>query len=403
MGRRNLAVIRRFTMGLRYLTAGESHGAALTGILEGMPSGVEVVPECFASLLRRRRAGYGRGARQKIETDEVTVTAGLRAGYTTGAPIALQIGNAEFTSPGADGVSLAAHDQSSAIHVPLPGHADLPGIVKYGLSDCRNIRERASARETVMRTALSVPPRCLLEALEVRSLCLVECLGGITASIDYNQSPAALAELIAAGGDDFMTPDLAIIQSWKRLVDSAASDNASLGGTAAVIFWNLPIGLGSHTQHDLRLDSRLAGLLMSIPAVRGVEIGMALQQASGDCPAADPIAYDSKNGWSRMTNYAGGLEGGMSNGAPLLLRFHMKPLPANARVDSVDLRSGQLAQPEFYRSDTQAITAAAVVAESIIAIELASQLVKMTGGETLQQVSARLARLREEQKRLPGS
>ena len=253
-----------------------------------------------------------------------------------------------------------------------------------------------------MRTALSVPARCLLESLEIRSLCLVESLGGLTASIDYNQNPAFLAEAIVDNGDDFVTPDSAIIPAWKSLVDSAAADNKSLGGTAAVIFWNLPIGLGSHNQYDLRLDARLAALLMSIPAIRGVEIGMALQQASGACSAADPVAYDSKNGWSRISNYAGGLEGGMSNGAPLVLRFHMKPLPANTRVDSVDLHSGQSAQPAFYRSDTQAITAAAVVAESLVAIELASQILEMTGGATLQQISERLARLREEQKRLPG-
>ncbi|NLF96450.1 MAG: chorismate synthase, partial [Candidatus Riflebacteria bacterium] len=175
----------------------------------------------------------------------------------------------------------------------------------------------------------------------------------------------------------------------------------SLGGTAAVIFWNLPAGLGSHNQSDLRLDARLAALLMSIPAVRGVEVGLGQQQAHGQRPAADPVTFSSEAGWLRTSNYAGGLEGGMTNGEPLILRFRMKPLPANTGLPSVDLQTGQPATPAFYRSDTQALTAAAVVAESVVAIELASQLLEMTGGSTLEQISTRLEDLRARQKRLP--
>ena len=389
-------------MTLRYLTAGESHGAALTGILDGMPSGVKVDQADFVSLLRRRRTGYGRGARQKIESDEVRITAGVRAGYTTGAPISLLIENTEYADQKTAALPFAQPDPGSAINVPLPGHADLPGAVKYGLNDCRSIRERASARETVMRTALSVLPRRLLSELGIRSLCLLESLGSLPANIDYLQNPAVISDLIVANGDDFITPDARIIPVWREMVDRAAVQNTSLGGTAAVIFWNLPIGMGSHTQYDHRLDARLAVLLMSIPAVKGVEIGLALQQANGSCAVADPISFDPEAGWSHRSNFAGGLEGGMTNGAPLILRFHMKPLPANSNVDSVDLRTGEPARPAFYRSDTQALTAAAVVAESVVAIELASQLLAMTGGDTLPQISARLARLREEQKHLPG-
>jgi chorismate synthase len=333
----------------------------------------------------------------------VQVTAGLRAGFTTGAPIALSIENEvqkelrksmhPFT--GSD-------DQTAVIPVPLPGHADLAGAVKYGLHDCRYIRERASARETVMRAALSVPARSLLRALGIGSLCMLEQLGSVAADIDYLRNSDELATLVAENGDAFLTPDKNVIATWKELVDSAAAASKSLGGTAAVLFWNLPTGLGSHTQHEQRLDARLAALLMSIPAVRGVEIGLAQQQAHGRCPAADPIAYSSENGWVRSTNYAGGLEGGMTNGEPLIMRFHMKPLPANAGLSSIDLKTGEPAVPAFYRSDTQALTAAAVVAESVVAIELASQLLAMTGGSTLEQVRTSLEQLRARQKRLPG-
>lgn len=390
-------------MSLRYLTAGESHGGVLTGILDGMPAGVRLAYDDFSTVLRRRRSGYGRGSRQQTETDDVKVTSGLRGGLTTGAPIALQISNAvhhehcdsmqPFTSPA---------DNAAVIAVPLPGHADFAGAIKYGLNDCWNIRERASARETIMRVALSVPPRCLLSALGIRSLCLVEQLASLPAKIDYATDPAELAQLIAAAGDDFLTPDQDIIAPWKRLIDSASAENKSIGGTGAVIFWNLPIGLGSHTQPDRRLDSRLAGLLLSIPAVRGVEVGMARQQACGSCPAADPILYDASNGWQRSSNYAGGIEGGMTDGAPLIVRFHMKPLPANAKLASADLTTGQPAQLAFYRSDTQAVTAAAVVAESLVAIELASQIIEMTGGASYLPISESLSRIRQQQKLLPG-
>lgn len=390
-------------MSLRYLTAGESHGGVLTGILDGMPAGVRLAYEDFTTVLWRRRSGYGRGSRQQTETDGVKVTAGLRASLTTGAPIALQIENvAHHELRDSMQPFTRSTGKSAVIAVPLPGHADLAGAVKYGLNDCRNIRERASARETAMRVALSVPPRCLLSALGIRSLCLVEQLASLPARIDYETDPAELARLIAGAGDDFLTPDQNIVLPWKKLVDNASAQNTSLGGTAAVIFWNLPIGLGSHTQSDRRLDSRLAALLMSVPAVRGVEIGMARRQAHGKCPAADPIAYSYDDGWQRLSNYAGGIEGGMTDGAPLIVRFHMKPLPANAQLASIDLTTGQPAQTAFYRSDTQAVTAAAVVAESLVAIELASQIIDMTGGVTLVQISERLNRLREQQKLLPG-
>lgn len=379
-------------MKLRYLTAGESHGPALCGILEGLPAGIRVEQSDFVSLLRRRRAGYGRGVRARIENDEVEILSGIIGGLTTGSPVALTIRNRDFEKHAAYMHPFAANAEAGRITVPLPGHADLTGISRYGLNDCRPVRERASARETAMRVALSVPPRNLLKQLDIRSTCFVESLGGSRAAIDYAASPEIIAAAVEQNGEEFLTPDSAVIESWRELTDSCAAENRSIGGTGAVIFWGLPAGLGSHVHYDRRLDGILAGLVMSIPAVRGVEVGMALELAKSNLPAADPIVAVGSQ-ISRASNYAAGLEGGMTNGQPLIIRFHMKPLPANAGVDSVDLKTGQAADPAFYRSDVHAVAAAAVVAESVIAIQLASEILSLCGGENMCELESRIKTL----------
>jgi len=379
-------------MKLRYLTAGESHGPALCGILEGLPAGIRVEQSDFATLLRRRRAGYGRGARSRIETDEVEVLSGIIGGLTTGSPVALTIRNRDFEKHAAYMHPFAADVKAGRIDVPLPGHADLAGTIRYGLHDCRPIRERASARETAMRVALSALPRNLLKQLGVRSTCFVESLGGIKAAIDYAAAPETIAAAVEKNGEEFLTPDAAVIQSWRELTDRCAAQNHSVGGTGAVIFWGLPAGLGSHVHYDRRLDGILAGLVMSIPAVRGVEVGMALELAQSTLSAADPIVAAGSH-ISRTSNHAAGLEGGMTNGQPLIIRFHMKPLPANAGVDSVYLKTGQAAGPAFYRSDVHAVAAAAVVAESVIAIQLASEILSMCGCENMSEIEKRIKTL----------
>jgi len=379
-------------MKLRYLTAGESHGPALCGIIEGLPAGIRVEQSDFVSLLRRRRAGYGRGARSRIENDEIEVLSGIIGGLTTGSPVALTIRNRDFEKHAAYMHPFAADVETGRIDVPLPGHADLAGITRYGLNDCRPIRERASARETAMRVALSVPPRNLLKQLGIRSTCFVESLGGIKAAIDYTVAPEAITAAVEHNGEEFLTPDSAIIKSWRELTDSCAAENRSVGGTAAVIFWGLPAGLGSHVHYDRRLDGILAGLVMSIPAVRGVEIGMALELAQSTSLAADPIVAVGSQ-ISRASNHAAGLEGGMTNGQPLIIRFHMKPLPANAGVDSVDLKTSQAARPAFYRSDVHAVAAAAVAAESVIAIQLASEILSLCGCENVSELEKRIKTL----------
>ncbi len=379
-------------MKLRYLTAGESHGPALCGILEGLPAGVRVEQSDFVSLLRRRRAGYGRGARSRIETDEVEILSGIIGGLTTGSPVALTIRNRDFEKHAAYMHPFAADVEAGRIGVPLPGHADQAGITRYGLNDCRPVRERASARETAMRVALSVLPRNLLKQLGIRSTCFVESLGGIKATIDYAAPPESIAAAVEQNGEEFLTPDSAVIKSWRELTDNCVAENRSIGGTGTAIFWGLPAGLGSHVHYDRRLDGILAGLVMSIPAVRGVEIGMALELAQSNLPAADPIAVAGGQ-ISRVTNHAAGLEGGMTNGQPLIIRFHMKPLPANAGVDSVDLKTGQAARPAFYRSDVHAVAAASVVTESVIAIQLASEILSLCGCENMCELEKRIKTL----------
>ena len=377
-------------MTLRYLTAGESHGPALTGILEGMPAGVKICQQDFDTLLRRRRAGYGRGGRAKIETDRVEVLAGIVGGQTIGSPIALQIKNDDFAAHSAYMHPFTAVSPEGRLKVPLPGHADLAGIQKYGFNDCRPIRERASARETAMRTALSVPPRKMLELLNITSTCFVENIGGIQASVDYAADLSLIARAVAGNGEEFLTPDAAVIDAWRRLVDESSARQISLGGTGVVMFSGLPAGLGSHVHFDRRLDAALAALIMSIPAVRGVEIGCAVEAVASRSAWADSIAYQPQRGFIRGSNLAAGIEGGMTNGQPLIIRFHMKPLPGNAGLESVDLDTLEPAMPPYYRSDVQAVTAAAIVAESVVAIQLASEIMANAGGNSIDAIAARL-------------
>lgn len=377
-------------MSLKFLTAGESHGPALSGIIEGLPAGIEVAPEDFSLLLKRRWAGYGRGKRQNIENDAVEVLAGIVNGKTIGSPVSLLIRNRDYAAHKSAMSPFGSDSSRNAINVPLPGHADFAGAIKHRFDDCRLVRERASARETAMRTALSLPVRNFLQALDIGFTCLVEAIGGVAANIDYQQDPNELAAAVAASTDQFLCPDPAACEKWRDLIDQAQKQGVSLGGTAAVIFWNLPIGLGSYCQAEQRLDARLAGRIMSIPAVKAVESGNALalsQQVGG---AADALQYQSGRGFFHATNHAAGIEGGMTNGEPLIMRFHMKPLPGGTAAESVNLQTLVKQFPAAYRSDTQALQAAAIVAESVSAIELGSAILELTGGSDLETVIERL-------------
>lgn len=380
-------------MSLRYLTAGESHGSALCGILDGMPAGVEVQQIDFDRLAEKRWAGYGRGKRKSLENDKVEVLSGIVGGKTIGSPISLLIRNQDFACHKSYMDPFDSDNETVRISVPLPGHADLAGAVKFAFEDCRFIRERASARETAIRTALSVPARNFLQALGINFSCMVEAIGGIKAQIDYEKNPDEISALIEANSAAFLTPDSEVCEPWKKLIDECHEKNVSIGGTGAVIFWNLPIGLGSHTQYDRKLDAILASLVMSIPAVKGVEVGRAYDLSQKIGASTDSIKHSSEKGFHRTSNHAGGVEGGMSNGEPLIVRFHMKSLPGAAKSESIDLQTLQSAFPADYRSDTQALQAAAVVAESVVAVEIASQILQMTGGFDLETIIDRLEKI----------
>lgn len=376
-------------MSLKYLTAGESHGPALSGILEGMPAGIEVQQSDFDCLAAKRWAGYGRGKRKSLENDKVEVLSGIVGGKTIGSPISLLIRNHDFTNHQSYMDPFCVESDKGKIPVPLPGHADFAGAIKFGFDDCRFIRERASARETAMRTALSIPARNFLKTLGVNFSCFVESIGGIAAKIDYEKNPWELAAMVEANSDAFLTPDANVCESWQNLIDECRVSNESVGGTGAVIFWNLPIGLGSHTQFDKRLDGKLASVLMGIPGVKSVEIGLSKERGAG----ADSLQFDQTRGFFHATNHAGGVEGGMTNGEPLIIRFHLKALPGSGKIESIDLQTLQSAYPFDYRSDVTALQPAAVVAESVVAIELASQIMDMVGGFDLETIIDRFERL----------
>ena len=317
---------------LRYLTAGESHGSALTAILEGLPPNIEIRQEDFDNLLKKRLAGYGRGNRTKIESDKVEVLSGIVNGKTIGSPISIIIRNSDFENHKDYMAPFgAANVDIGRIDIPLPGHADLAGMIKYGFDNCRYVRERASARETAIRTAISVPARCFLKSKGISSLCMVESIGELKANINFDSSEEDLKRLLISNGDDFLTPDSDIIPKWKSLIDECKKQNQSLGGSGVVIFYNLPIGLGSYVEYDKRLDGKIAAAVMSIPAIKGVEIGNATELSKNRNNLVDKINYNKDKGFSRQSNYAGGLEGGMTNGQPLFVRFYMKPLPTGIR------------------------------------------------------------------------
>lgn len=381
-------------MSLKFLTAGESHGPALCGIIEGLPAGIEVAQEDFDLLLQKRWAGYGRGARKKIESDRVEVLSGIVAGHTIGSPVSLLIRNQDYQAHKSSMAPFGNESVRAAINVPLPGHADFAGAMKFNFDDCRYIRERASARETAMRSALSVPARNFLQMLGIGFTCLVESIGAVDAEIDYRQPPQELAAAVDSGAKEFLCPDHKIFPAWKELIDKAKTSGHSLGGTAAVVFWNLPIGLGGFSQADQRLDARLAAGIFSIPGVKGVECGHGLDLSRKVGMNYDALSYEQKRGFVRNGNIAAGIEGGLSNGEPLIMRFHLKPLPGGAVADSLDLKTLEAKKPAAYRSDTQALQAAAVVAESVVAMEIAAEILAFTGGVDFENIFARLEQVR---------
>jgi chorismate synthase len=367
---------------MRFLTAGESHGPELLVIVEGLPAGVQVRGDAIDADLARRQGGYGRGARStKIEQDHAEIVAGVAGGLTTGAPVGIRIQNRDFANQPSNPTPLTA---------PRPGHADLAGGIKYGLQDFRLVRERASARETAARVAAGALARSLLGAFGAEIGSFVTAIGGVEVTPRPPLSDlddAGLWALAGAAEDDpVRSPDAAASQRMIAAIDQAKSDGETLGGVFVVFATGVPAGLGSHVHWDRRLDGRLIGALGSIHAVKGAEVGEAFALAAlPGTRAVDSIVREPGDArLHRPTNRASGLEGGMTNGRPVVLRAGMKPLSSIRReVASIDLATGEPVDPAYVRSDVCAVPAAAVVGEAMIALILADALAERFGADRL--------------------
>jgi chorismate synthase len=384
---------------LRWLTAGESHGRALVAIIEGVPAGVQVTTADIAAALTRRRAGHGRGARMKFEQDEVEITSGVRHGHTLGGPLAIRIGNTEWpkweTVMAADPVpeaELAELARAAPLTRPRPGHADLVGMQKYGHDDARPVLERASAWETAARVALGeVARRFLHQALGAEILSHVVAIGSVAAADGIIPDPEDSVRIDAS---PVRCLDPAVAEQMIAEIDAARKDGDTLGGVVEVVVHGLPPGLGSHVHWDRKLDGRLAGALMSIHAIKGVEIGDGFTTARrrGSVAHDEIVLAGEPNGNGarpvrRRTNRAGGIEGGISTGEVLRVRAAMKPISTVPRaLDTVDVATGEPAKAINQRSDVTAVPAAGVVAEAMVALVLADALAEKFGGDSLPEV-----------------
>jgi chorismate synthase len=383
---------------LRYLTAGESHGPCLTIMIDGVPAGFPIDTDRINHDLWRRQQGYGRGGRMLIEKDEVQVRSGIRWGETLGSPVALGIENRDWKN-WTKKMSPRAEDRDDKIAVtkPRPGHADLNGVLKYDRSDIRDILERASARDTVSRTAAGSFAKQLLAPFGIRVLGYIRAIGNVAAQLDglsYEETYDRAEE------SPVRTADGAAEQRMIELIEECKKEGNTLGGIFEVVALGVPPGLGSHTQWDRKLDGRLAQALMSIQAIKGVEVGLGFEMAKRrGSEVHDEIFFDPEKmvshgtprivptGFYRGSNNSGGTEGGMSNGSPLLVRVAMKPISTlMSPLQSVDLRNKQAADASVERSDVCAAPAAAVVGESVVAFELASAFLEKFGGDSLREI-----------------
>jgi chorismate synthase len=385
---------------LAYHTAGESHGPALTALVHGLPAGLELDVEFIDAELRRRQGGYGRGARQKIESDAVSILAGVRRGRTTGAPLVMQIANRDSR--------LDDLERTPPVHRPRPGHADLAGAIKWLTTDCRDALERASARETAARTAVGAAARCLLREFGIRAFGFVR--GMLDTVAEVQPTPGTLDALVAArDASEVFCPDP---QASRRIVEhirAAKTDRDTVGGFAEVHVFGVPVGLGSCVHWDRKLDARLAAAVMSIQAFKAVEIGLGVECGSRrGSQVHDPIAFDAGRahepslGFVRPTNNAGGLEGGMTNGMPVVVRGTMKPISTLLKgMDSIDLNTKKAQRSTYERSDVCALPAASVVMENVVAFEIARAFVEKFPGDTLLELRAGYEAYLDLARRLP--
>jgi hypothetical protein len=387
---------------LCWTTAGESHGQALIAMIERMPAGVPITRDDISYQLARRRLGYGRGARMKFEADEVTLLGGVRHGRTLGSPIAIMIGNTEWpkwtTIMSADPIDLTDEDVAQAMNSgrgaqltrPRPGHADFAGMLKYDLDEARPVLERASARETAARVAAATVARNFLrETLGVEVLSHVISIGQ---SQPYEGAEPTFADLQAIDNSPVRAFDKAAEESMIAEIEAAKKQGDTLGGVVEVVVHGLPVGLGSHVSGEDRLDAQLAAALMSIQAIKGVEIGDGFAEARRRGSQAHDEMIRMPEGVTRTTNRAGGLEGGMTNGQSLRLRAAMKPISTVPRaLKTVDMASGAAATAIHQRSDVCAVPAAGVVAEAMVALVLARATLAKFGGDSLAETKRNIA------------
>ncbi len=378
---------------LRWLTAGESHGPALSAIIEGVPSHVLITSKEIDNDLARRRLGFGRGARQNFEADKITITGGIRLGVTQGGPIAIQIANSEWPKwekvMSADPV-LVDEIKDLARNAPLtrprPGHADLVGMQKFNFSDARPILERASARETAARVALGAVARAFLQqSVGIEILSHVVSIGKVCVPADYKLP--SVSDRLTIDEDPVRCFDKKTSAEIVKEIEAAHRDGDTLGGVVEVLAYNLPPGLGSHTHWDKRLDARLAGAMMGIQAIKGVEIGDGFETAKRRGSVAhDEIEKNSVGSIVRRTDRAGGTEGGMSNGEILRIKVAMKPISTVPKaLDTIDVATGQPAKAINQRSDVCAVPAAGIVAEAMAALVLADAVLEKFGGDSVQE------------------
>jgi chorismate synthase len=373
-------------MTFRFITAGESHGRGLVGILEGIPAGLAISATDVDAELKRRQGGYGRGARMKIESDRIEWLSGVRAGETLGSPIAMLIWNRDWEhwqdvmAPEAD-ANPDPLGRRRQVTRPRPGHADLAGSLKYDRQDARDILERASARETVARVACGAVCKKLLREFDIEIGSYVAELGGVIAA-PCSVLPAPLNE--AADQSPVRCLDKEAEAEMIRRIDAAKSAGDTLGGIVEVVALGIPVGLGSHVSWDTKLDGRLAQALMSIPAVKGVELGLGFEAARRK---GSEVHDEIMPGFTRATNRAGGTEGGMTTGETLVARVAMKPISTlMSPLKTVDLKTGGQAQAQSERSDVTAVPAMGVIAEAMVAIVLTQALLEKFGGDALSEL-----------------
>lgn len=383
---------------MRYLTAGESHGPRLTAIIEGVPAGLPLTAEYINAELKRRQGGYGRGARMKIESDQVEITSGVRHGLTMGGPITLNVTNLDHQK-WLEIMSVADVDEKKKglrkITKPRPGHADLVGGMKYRFDDLRNSLERSSARETTMRVAVGAVAKRLLEEIGVEVASHIVTFGGIDIDVPNNLTVAEIKERAAQSEVSIVNPERE--EEIKAYIDQIKKDGDTIGGVIETVVGGVPVGLGSYVQWDKKLDAKIAQGVVSINAFKGVEFGVGYEAGRlKGSQVMDEILWSEEDGFTRRTNNLGGFEGGMTNGQPIVVRGVMKPIPTLYKpLMSVDIETHEPYKATVERSDPTALPAAGVVMESVVATVLATEVLEKFSSDNLEELKDAVARHRE--------